>query len=450
MPADPSIRTISRPSALNGELSVPGDKSISHRSLILNAMARGTARVSGLSNGEDVMSTMECLRGLGVEITEGTHPGEYTVFGSGPVLGEPTDILDAGNSGTSMRLLSGLLAAQPFMSVLTGDASLRTRPMRRIVEPLQRMGAQVMARQEGTLAPLVIRGGSLRGIEYDLPVASAQVKSCILLAGLSADGDTVIHQPALSRDHTERMVTAMGAAVEEDGLDLLLRPSELKAVDISVPGDISSAAFWIVAGLCHPNSRVLVHGVGLNPSRTGIIDALQAMGAGDSLKLVDERTEGGEPVADLLVTPGRLRGTEIGGDMIPRILDEVPILAVAACFAEGETVIRDATELRVKESDRIATTVEELSRLGADIEAREDGMVIRGTGRLKGAACLSHSDHRLAMSMAVCGLLAEGATEVHGAEDASISYPSFWEDMALFAGIHEVGGTTSQEEGRSA
>ncbi len=450
MPADPSIRTISRPSALNGELSVPGDKSISHRSLILNAMARGTARVSGLSNGEDVMSTMECLRGLGVEITEGTHPGEYTVFGSGPVLGEPTDILDAGNSGTSMRLLSGLLAAQPFMSVLTGDASLRTRPMRRIVEPLQRMGAQVMARQEGSLAPLVIRGGSLRGIEYDLPVASAQVKSCILLAGLSADGDTVIHQPALSRDHTERMVTAMGAAVEEDGLDLLLRPSELKAVNISVPGDISSAAFWIVAGLCHPNSRVLVHGVGLNPSRTGIIDALQAMGAGDSLKLVDERTEGGEPVADILVTPGHLRGTEIGGDMIPRILDEVPILAVAACFAEGETVIRDATELRVKESDRIATTVEELSRLGADIEAREDGMVIRGTGRLKGAACLSHSDHRLAMSMAVCGLLAEGATEVHGAEDASISYPSFWEDMALFAGIHEVGGTTSQEEGRSA
>ena len=450
MPADPSIRTISRPSALNGELSVPGDKSISHRSLILNAMARGTARVSGLSNGEDVVSTMECLRGLGVEITEGTHPGEYTVVGIGPVLGEPTDILDAGNSGTSMRLLSGLLAAQPFMSVLTGDASLRTRPMRRIVEPLQRMGAQVMARQDGTLAPLVIRGGSLRGIEYDLPVASAQVKSCILLAGLSADGDTVIHQPALSRDHTERMVTAMGAAVEEDGLDLLLRPSELKAVDISVPGDISSAAFWIVAGLCHPNSRVLVHGVGLNPSRTGIIDALQAMGAGDSLKLVDERTEGGEPVADILVTPGQLRGTEIGGDMIPRILDEVPILAVAACFAEGETVIRDATELRVKESDRIATTVEELSRLGADIEAREDGMVIRGTGRLKGAACLSHSDHRLAMSMAVCGLLAEGATEVHGAEDASISYPSFWEDMALFAGIHEVGGTTSQEEGRSA
>ena len=433
MSSDTSVRTITRPSNLSGELPVPGDKSISHRSLILNAMAEGTARITGLSNGEDVMSTMACLRGLGVEITEGNGPGEYTVAGRGPVLEEPTDILDAGNSGTSMRLLSGLLAAQPFMSVLTGDASLRTRPMRRIVDPLQRMGAQVMARQAGSLAPLVIRGGSLQGIEYDLPVASAQVKSCILLAGLSADGKTIIHQPAQSRDHTERMVTAMGATVDEDGLDLVLQPGDLRAVNIAVPGDISSAAFWIVAGLCHPNSRVLVRGVGLNPSRTGIIDALHAMGAGDSLQLVNERSEGGEPVADLLVTNGSLHGTEIAGDMIPRILDEVPILAVAACFAEGETVIRDAAELRVKESDRIATTVEELSRLGASIEALEDGMVIRGTGRLTGAACQSHGDHRLAMAMAVCGLLADGETEVNGADDASISYPSFWEDLSIFA-----------------
>ena len=448
MSSDTSVRTITRPSNLSGELPVPGDKSISHRSLILNAMAEGTARITGLSNGEDVMSTMACLRGLGVEITEGNGPGEYTVAGRGPVLEEPTDILDAGNSGTSMRLLSGLLAAQPFMSVLTGDASLRTRPMRRIVDPLQRMGAQVMARQDGSLAPLVIRGGSLQGIEYDLPVASAQVKSCILLAGLSADGKTVIHQPAQSRDHTERMVTAMGATVDEDGLDLVLQPGDLRAVNIAVPGDISSAAFWIVAGLCHPNSRVLVRGVGLNPSRTGIVDALHAMGAGDSLQLVNERSEGGEPVADLLVTNGSLRGTEIAGDMIPRILDEVPILAVAACFAEGETVIRDAAELRVKESDRIATTVEELSRLGASIEALEDGMVIRGTGRLTGAACQSHGDHRLAMAMAVCGLLADGETEVHGADDASISYPSFWEDLSIFADPHS-GSDSSYADGRS-
>ena len=433
MAPDSTVRKIARPGRLGGELAVPGDKSISHRSLILNSMATGTARITGLSNGEDVMSTMACLRGLGVEITEGGGPGEYTVAGRGPVLEEASDILDAGNSGTSMRLLSGLLATQPYLSVLTGDTSLRSRPMRRIVDPLQRMGAQVLGRQDGSLAPLVIRGGSLRGIEYDLPVASAQVKSCILLAGLSAEGDTVIHQPALSRDHTERMVGAMGATVAEDGLDLHLRPASLEAVDIAVPGDISSAAFWIVLGLCHPNARVLVRGVGLNPSRTGIIDALQAMGAGDNLQLLDERTEGGEPVADILVTPCELRGTEIGGDMIPRILDEVPILAVAACFASGETTIRDAAELRVKESDRIATTVQELSRLGADIEALEDGMIIRGTGRLRGAPCESHGDHRLAMAMAVCGLLAEGETEVHGAPDAAVSYPSFWEDLELLA-----------------
>ena len=433
MASESGTRTVSRPARFFGELAVPGDKSISHRSLILNAMAHGTARVTGLSNGEDVMSTIACLRGMGAEITAGEELGEYSIVGRGPVLQEPSDILDAGNSGTSMRLLSGLLAAQPFMSVLTGDGSLRTRPMRRIVEPLQRMGAQVMGRQDGALAPLVIRGGSLRGIEYHLPVASAQVKSCIMLAGLSADGDTVIHQPALSRDHTERMVSAMGATVEEDGLDLSIRPGGLQAVDIEVPGDVSSAAFWIVAGLCHPDSRVLVRGVGLNPSRTGIIDALWSMGAGEGLRLVNQRTEGGEPVADVLATPTELRGTEVGGEMIPRILDEVPILAVAACFANGETIIRDAGELRVKESDRIATTVQELSRLGADIDATDDGMVIRGTGRLRGAACQSHGDHRLAMALAVCGVLGEGETVIAGASDASVSYPEFWEDLELLA-----------------
>lgn len=455
MTAELTVRTVSRPETLGGELAVPGDKSISHRSLILNAMAHGTARVTGLSNGEDVMSTLACLRGMGADITEGKDAQSSgtgwtaTIVGNGPTLQEPSDILDAGNSGTSMRLLSGLLAAQPFLSVLTGDASLRSRPMRRIVDPLLQMGAQVTGRQNGSLAPLVIRGGSLRGIEYDLPVASAQVKSCILLAGLSADSETVIHQPALSRDHTERMVSAMGAKAEAHGLDLSLQPGTLRAVDISVPGDISSAAFWIVAGLCHPNSKVLVRGVGLNPSRTGIINALLSMGAGGSLQLVDERMEGGEPVADVLVSHGQLRGAEIGGEMIPRILDEVPILAVAACFAEGETIIRDAAELRVKESDRIATTVEELSRLGADIEAREDGMVIRGTGRLTGAACQSHSDHRLAMAMAVCGLLAEGSTEVHGASDASVSYPTFWDDLDALAGELPHPSSPPVGEGRS-
>ena len=433
-PSTPS-RGISRPVSLGGVISVPGDKSISHRSMILNAIAQGDALVQGLSGGDDVISTMRCLQAMGVSIEPAGTPGSYTVKGRGAQLTEPEDILDAGNSGTSMRLLSGILASQSFASVITGDGSLRSRPMQRVVQPLKQMGAQIMGRQDDSLAPLVIRGGNLRGIKYDLPMASAQVKSAIMLAGLSASGETVIHQPALSRDHTERMVLAMGGKIEENGLDLVIHPAELKAVDITVPGDISSAAFWMVAGLCHSNARILIRGVGLNPSRTGLVDVLQAMGAGDSLQLLDERTEGGEPVADILVTSTELHGVEVGGDMIPRILDEVPILAVAACFATGDTVIRDAAELRVKETDRIATTVGELTRLGANIEPREDGMVIHGRqaggGELTGADCESHGDHRLAMSMTVAGLLASGETTVHGAADASVSYPEFWQDLEL-------------------
>jgi len=433
-PSTPS-RGISRPVSLGGVISVPGDKSISHRSMILNAIAQGDALVQGLSGGDDVISTMRCLQAMGVSIEPAGTPGSYTVKGRGAQLTEPEDILDAGNSGTSMRLLSGILASQSFASVITGDGSLRSRPMQRVVQPLKQMGAQIMGRQDDSLAPLVIRGGNLRGIKYDLPMASAQVKSAIMLAGLSASGETVIHQPALSRDHTERMVLAMGGKIEENGLDLVIHPAELKAVDITVPGDISSAAFWMVAGLCHSNARILIRGVGLNPSRTGLVDVLQAMGAGDSLQLLDERTEGGEPVADILVTSTELHGVEVGGDMIPRMLDEVPILAVAACFATGDTVIRDAAELRVKETDRIATTVGELTRLGANIEPREDGMVIHGRqaggGELTGADCESHGDHRLAMSMTVAGLLASGETTVHGAADASVSYPEFWQDLEL-------------------
>jgi 3-phosphoshikimate 1-carboxyvinyltransferase len=419
---------------LAGTVAVPGDKSVSHRALILNAMARGDALITGLSSGADVLSTMHCLQGLGANIELAGQPGIVTVHGTHNGFQESADLLDAGNSGTSMRLLSGLLAAQPFLSVLSGDSSLRSRPMGRIVQPLKQMGAQIMGRRGDTLAPLVIWGGGLRGIEYTMPVASAQVKSCLMLAGLVAEGDTVLHQPALSRDHTERMVTAMGANVETDGLTLILHPGSLNAVDVAVPGDISSAAFWLVAGLCHPNARILVQSVGLNPSRTGIIEALQAMGAGEGLTLVAERTEGGEPVADILVTSCELTGIEVGGDIIPRIIDELPVLAVAACFARGTTVIRDARELRVKESDRIATTVSELARLGARIEAREDGMVIHGTGHLTGAPCQSHGDHRLAMSLGVAGLLARGETTIHDAEDASVSYPDFWTHLARLAG----------------
>ena len=435
-----SSRAVTRPNSLDGIISVPGDKSISHRSLILNAIAYGDALVQGLSGGDDVLSTMHCLQAMGVTIEPTGQAGSYSVIGRGAQLVEPSDILNAGNSGTSIRLLSGILAAQPFVSVITGDSSLRTRPMQRILDPLGQMGAQIMGRHENTLAPLVFRGGNLRGIEYDLPMASAQVKSAIMLAGLFASSETVIHQPALSRDHTERMLSAMGGKVKKDGLNLTVLPTELKAVNITVPGDISSASFWIVAGLCHPNAQIMVRGVGLNPSRTGIIDVLQDMRAGDALQLLNQRNEGGEPVADILVTSAELHGTEIGGDMIPRMLDEVPILAVAACFAIGDTVIRDAAELRVKESDRIATTVSELTRLGADIEATADGMIIHGRGpgegTLEGAECESHTDHRLAMSMAVAGLLANGKTTVHGALDASVSYPEFWQDLDILK--HEV------------
>ncbi len=427
-------QTVRSPEKLAGALAVPGDKSVSHRSLILNAIANGQATVTGLSDGADVQSTAACLQAMGVKIDPLGEPGSVQVSGLGPNLNEPADMLDAGNSGTSMRLLSGLLASQDFLSVLTGDGSLRTRPMGRIVQPLQQMGASIMGRSSDTLAPLAIRGGNLRSIEYDMPVASAQVKSCLMLAGLAAAGPTVLHQPALSRDHTERMMAAMGARMETEGLSLTLHPAALKAVDVAVPGDISSAAFWMVAGLIHPNARVTITGVGLNPSRAGIIDALQMMGAGDSLRLENERVEGGEPVADVVASSANLKGIDLGGEIIPIMIDELPVLAVAACFAEGETIIRDAAELRVKESDRIATTVSELTRLGGSLEPRDDGMVIRGVGRLSGAEVESHRDHRLAMSMAVAGLAASGETVIHGAEDASVSYPTFWQHLESLTG----------------
>ena len=432
-------QSVNRPSCLDGALSVPGDKSISHRALILNSIAQGSAQVTGLSSGADVASTMGCLISLGAKIDPGPQAGAVTVHGNNHELREPADILDAGNSGTSMRLMCGILAAQPFTSVLTGDDSLRSRPMDRIVKPLKDMGAQIMGRDHDSLAPLTVRGGALRGIEYTMPVASAQVKSSLILAGLSADGDTVLHQPAHSRDHTERMLGAMGATVEAEDLTLVVHPSRLRAVDMVIPGDISSAAFWMVAGLCHPNAHVTLRGVGLNPSRTGIIEVLQAMGAGPSLRLVEERTVGGEPVADLVIESAQLKAIEIGGDIIPRVIDELPVVAVAACFAEGTTVIRDAGELRVKESDRIETTVSELGRLGAKIKARQDGIIIQGTSRLTGGVCHSHSDHRLAMALGVAGLLAQGTTTVKGADAAEVSYPGFWEHAAMLSGAGEPG-----------
>lgn len=418
---------VRRPSALRGAIPIQGDKSISHRALLLNSIANGKAKVTSLSSGEDVRSTRRCLEALGVLIEPGEDESSITVTGSGGQLKEPGDILDAGNSGTSMRLLSGLLASQPFFSVLTGDRSLRSRPMGRIVQPLTSMGALIHGRNDDTLAPLAISGGSLRGIEYTMPVASAQVKSSILLAALSARSPTVLHQPARSRDHTERMVNAMGGEVEEDGLSLVINPGTLSCVDVDVPGDISSAAFWMVAGLCHPDAELTLKGVGINPTRAGILIVLESMGAIISQNNV--RSVGGEPVADLVVRSSDLHATEISGDIVPLVIDELPVLAVAACFAQGTTLIKDAQELRMKESDRVLTTVDELTRLGANIQELPDGMMIRGSGRLVGAGCGSQGDHRLAMALGIAGMLAEGETEVEDSEAASVSYPQFWQQI---------------------
>ncbi len=416
--------TVRHPRRLRGDVTPPGDKSISHRAAIFNAIADGEARVENYGTGADLASTLRVLRGLGTQI-ERHDDGAFTVRGG--TLAEPSDVLNTGNSGTTTRLMAGVLAGQPFMSVMTGDRSIRSRPMARIVDPLRLMGAEVDGRDSGRLAPLTFRGGGLHGIEYRMPVASAQVKSALLLAGLFAEGETTLEQPAVSRDHTELMFRSMGVQVIEDGLTVRVRPGRLTAMDVTVPADISSAAYWLVAGVCHPDAEVRVRNVGVNPTRTGILDALAMMGADVSVE--NERSEGGEPVADLVARSSSLRATEIGGDLIPRLVDEVPVLALAACFAEGTTVIRDASELRVKESDRLMASRVELSRMGAEVEELDDGLRITGGRALRGAAHRTYADHRIAMTMGVAGLVASGETTVQSAQTASVSYPTFWDDL---------------------
>jgi 3-phosphoshikimate 1-carboxyvinyltransferase len=346
-------------------------------------------------------------------------------------LGEPEDVLNAGNSGTTMRLLAGLLATQPFLSIITGDESLRSRPMGRLIKPLNLMGAEIRGRKDNSLAPLSIKGGKLRGISYRLPVASAQVKSAILLAALYAEGQTQIEEPAQSRDHTERLLSAMGAKIQsaDGGNRLIVSPlrDELKPCSLVIPGDISSAAYWLVAATIHPQAEIKILNCGINPTRTGILDVLSDMGA--NFTVMNRRQEGGEPVADILVRSSQLKSTSIGGDIIPRVIDEIPVLAVAACYARGTTIIKDASELRVKESDRIETTTQELRRLGASIETLPDGMIIHGPCTLTGAVTNSHNDHRLAMALAIAGIGASGTTIIENSEAADISYPSFWNDL---------------------
>jgi 3-phosphoshikimate 1-carboxyvinyltransferase len=417
---------------LHGTIAVPGDKSISHRAAMLNAIAEGEATVHNFLAADDCRATVGVLQALGVDCA---LDGDALRVRGGGLRGlrEPAGVLDCGNSGTTMRLLSGILAGQPFLSLLSGDASLRARPMDRIAAPLREMGARIDGRDGGRLAPLAIRGGSLRGIRYRLPIASAQVKSAVLLAGLYADGDTVVEEPALSRDHTERMLDAMGADVRREGPAVRLAPgAPLRALSLRVPNDISAAAFWIVAACAHPDAEVRLTGVGVNPTRTGIIDALREMGA--DIALEEERTVGGEPVADIVARSSRLEGTRVGGEMIPRLLDEVPVLAVAAAVAAGATEISDAQELVVKESDRITTTASQLAALGVRIEPRGDGMRTDGGAHLRGGSVRSFGDHRLAMALAVAGLLADAPVEIDEAEAVSVSYPSFWDDLDHLSG----------------
>jgi 3-phosphoshikimate 1-carboxyvinyltransferase len=431
--------TIARPRSLRGEIIAPGDKSVSHRAIMFNALSHsGTARVTNFSPGADCTSTVEIMRALGVEISrKAGKPGmgdSLTVKGVGlNGLQEPSGILDAGNSGTTTRLMSGILAGRDIMTILTGDDSLSSRPMGRVVNPLTQMGAQISGRANNTLAPLVFHGGSLQGTDYDMPVASAQLKSCLLLAGLRADGVTTLTQPAESRDHTERMFSAMGVNLKKTGLDLVLEPSELETVDVEVPGDISSAAFWMVAGICHPDAELMIRNVGINPTRAGIITALQMMGA--DLTLIDKREVAGESVADVLVKTSQLKGVELSGDIVPLLIDEIPVIAVAAAVAEGATVVRDAAELRVKESDRIAASVSWLNGAGVEAIGTPDGMIVAGGNTIGGGQFQSFDDHRLAMSLGVAGLISREPITVLDPEVAGISYPNFWEIIEGIGGL---------------
>jgi 3-phosphoshikimate 1-carboxyvinyltransferase len=415
--------TVQPAKSVRGEIAVPGDKSISHRSIMLGSIAQGTTTVRGLLRGEDNMATLNAFRAMGVDVAD---DGETVrIEGKGLFgLTEPADILDCGNSGTSIRLLTGLLAGQRFFSILTGDQYLRKRPMKRVIEPLSRMGAAIFGRAGGEKAPLAIVGKELSGITYASPVASAQVKSALLLAGLYATGETAVTEPHLSRDHSERMFRYFGADIEATSCGAKVRGGcELEGRDIIVPGDISSAAFFMVAALIVPGSELLIRGVGVNPTRTGILDILTAMGA--SVELLDAREVSGEPVADLLVRSSRLKGIEIGGDLVPRAIDEFPVLCVAAALAEGTTVIRDARELRVKETDRISAMAANLAKAGVPVTEHDDGMEIRGVEHLAGGIFESFGDHRIAMSMLVAGLAARGACTVNDVACIATSFPDF-------------------------
>ena len=412
---------------IKGEIAVPGDKSISHRAVMFGSIARGLTEITNFLQGADCLSTISCFRRLGIDI-ENT-PDKILVHGKGlHGLSAPSEILDAGNSGTTTRLISGILAAQPFTATLTGDESIRKRPMGRIIEPLSMMGARIRSLEGNDCAPLEIHGTALKGIHYTSKVASAQVKSSILLAGLYAQGKTSVTEPHVSRNHSEIMLNHFGATVTTTGSTVTVLPNPvLEGRSIVVPGDISSAAYFIAAGLIVPGAEVLIKNVGINETRDGIIRVAKAMGG--NIQLLNENHDSGEPVADLLVSHSSLHGTRIDGALIPTLIDEIPVIAIMAAYANGQTVIADAAELKVKESNRIDVMVNNLSAMGADITGTDDGMIIGGGKPLHGALIHSMDDHRIAMSFAIASLLAEGTTVIEGAECVNISYPDFYKDL---------------------
>ena len=411
---------------LHGEITVPGDKSISHRAVMFGSLAKGTTRITHFLEGADCLSPISCFRKMGIDIEN--NNGEILVHGKGlRGLSSPTDILDVGNSGTTTRLISGILAGQNFVSELTGDDSIQSRPMKRIMTPLLSMGADITSIKGNNCVPLRIAGHPLKAIHYDSPVASAQVKSCVLLAGMYSDGVTSVTEPVLSRNHTEIMLNYFGAQVTSEGTTASIVPEpSLHAREITVPGDISSAAYFIAAGLLVPGSEILLKNVGINPTRDGLLRVCKDMGADITMLNVNMD---GEPTADLLVRTSSLHGTTVGGEIIPTLIDEIPMIAVMAAFAEGTTIIKDAKELKVKESDRILVMAENLSRMGADITPTDDGMIIHGGKPLHGAGIDSYLDHRVAMSFAIAGLLCDGPLSIKGGDCVKISYPEFYEDL---------------------
>ncbi|MDM5316286.1 3-phosphoshikimate 1-carboxyvinyltransferase [Fictibacillus sp. b24] len=418
-------------SGLKGTIKVPGDKSISHRAVMFGSIADGNTTINGFLTGEDCLSTISCFKKLGVNIQQDGE--KVTVEGKGLTgLKPPSEDLYVGNSGTTIRLMLGILANTPFSSTLTGDDSIAKRPMNRVTQPLKQMGAIIEGNDSGNKVPLQIKGGKTKGIHYTSPIASAQVKSAVILAGLEGEGTTSVKEPVKSRDHTERMLEAFGVEVENKGLTVSVEGGQkLSGTHIEVPGDISSAAFFLVAGAIVPNSEITLKRVGLNPTRTGILEVLKAMGANVTYENINE--EASEPYGDLIIKTSSLKGTIIEGNLIPRLIDEIPIIALAATQAEGQTIIRDAHELKVKETDRIETVVNELKKMGADIEATEDGMIINGKTALHGASVQSYGDHRIGMMLSIASCISEGETKLTNSEAIAVSYPSFFEQLKSLA-----------------